>query len=133
MQEIIDFLKKNKFGSLATIDEETIDNRPMEMVCHGQRGFYFYAATTSEVIKQLRANENICFCATDAEYNYVKIKGTAKLSAEKEDRQMILQQSAFAKENYDEETLDNMMVIYVPGGTAMMHTHKDNQLITDRF
>ena len=133
MQEIIDFLKKNKFVSMATIDQETIDNRPMEMVCHGKRGFYFYADTTSEVVKQLRANEQVCFCATDAEYNYVKIKGTAKLSAEKEDRQMILAQSVFAKENYNDDTLENMMVIFVPGGTAMMHTHKDNELITDSF
>lgn len=133
MKEVLDFLKINKYGNLATSEENMPDTRPMELVFHSEKGLFFYTSTHEELAKQLRRNQNVCFCATDPEYNYVKIKGSVIFSDEKEDKQRILENSVFAKDAFNESNMENMLVFLIPSGKAMMHFHRGNKLTTHEF
>ena len=133
MKEIFDFLSKNKFGSLATCIEKQPDNRPIECVFTSEKGLFFYTTRGKDLAEQLNQNKNVCFSATDSEYNYVKIKGSVSLSDAKEDQQRILENSTFAKKVFAEDNLSSMLVFYLPHGTGMLHYHGDSKPISYEF
>lgn len=133
MKEILDFLSQNKFGSLATCSENQPDNRPVECVFTSEKGLFFYTTTGKDLAEQLNQNKNVCFCATDSEYSYVKIKGAVSWSREKEDQQKILENSTFAKKVFSDGDLSSMLVYYLPHGTGMLHHHGNNEPICYNF
>lgn len=133
MKDIIEFLSNNKFGSLATLGDDKPDVRPFEFVFHCEKGMFFYTAAESEITTQLEANPNICFCATDTNYNYVKVSGSVVFSDDYEDKVKILEHSKFAKNNFEESNLDKMKVFYLPHGYCKKHFHSDNKTIKDEF
>jgi uncharacterized pyridoxamine 5'-phosphate oxidase family protein len=133
MKEILDFLKENKFGNLATCEGNIPDTRPMEMVFHSEKGLFFYTSNGEDLAKQLKTNQNVCFCATAADYNYVKVKGAIVFSDEKEDKRKILENSVFAKKVFNDSNMETMLVFFLPNGKAMMHLHGENKVITDEF
>ena len=133
MKEILDFLSKNRFGNLATCDHTIPDTRPMEAVFHTEEGIFFYTSTQEDLANQLKANQNICFCATDSEYNYVKVKGAVKFSEQVAHKKSIMEKSVFANKVFHESNLETMLVFYLPSETAMMHLHNRNELKTASF
>ena len=133
MKEIIDFLNNNKFGNLATCDGNKPDTRPFEVVHISDNGLLFYASSDTEVCKQLRVNPNICFCATDEKYNYVKVKGEISFSDKQEDKDKVLENSNFAKKVYESCGKDKMEVFYLTHGECMLHHHMDDNIIKKSF
>lgn len=133
MKDIIEFLNQNKFGNLATCNSDKPDSRPFEFVFYCDRGMFFYASSDTELINQLKINPSLCFCATDSNYNYVKVSGSALFSDESEDKIKILEKSEFAKAMFHDSNLDKMKVFYVPHGKCIQHFHSDNKVITDEF
>ena len=133
MKQIIEFLNKNKFGNLATCNNDKPYLRPFELVYYCDKGMFFYASTEEELINQLKINPNICFCATDSNYDYVKVSGSIKFSDDKEDKEKILEKSEFAKTVYNDSNINNMKVFFLPHAECMMHFHADNGVITDKF
>jgi uncharacterized pyridoxamine 5'-phosphate oxidase family protein len=133
MKKINEFLDQNKFGSLATCDNVKPDARPFELSFHSDKGMFFYSAADESITKELKVNPNICFCATDPNYNYVKVSGSVVFSDNKDDKTKILEKSEFAKAVYNESNIDNMNVFFLPHGKCMMHFHNDNKVITDEF
>jgi len=133
MKNIFEFLNQNKFGNLATCNNGKPDTRPFELVFHCDKGMFFYTSSDTGVTNQLKNNPNICFCATDSNYNYVKVSGSVTFSDESHDKIKILEQSEFAKTVYNDSNIDNMNVFFLPHGKCMMHFHIDNKVITDEF
>jgi len=133
MKEIIDFLNKNKFGSLATCDGNKPDTRPFEVAYSSNEGFLFYVSSDTELSKQLKANPNICFCATDEKYDYVKVVGAISFSNKQEDKDKVLANSHFAKKVYASCGTDKMEVFYLPHGECMLHHHTDDNIIKKSF
>ncbi|MFA9377446.1 MAG: pyridoxamine 5'-phosphate oxidase family protein [Lachnotalea sp.] len=133
MEDIIKFLNINKFGSLATSGANKPDVRPFEFVFYCDRGMFFYTSASSELVKQLKENSNICFCATDSSYNYVKVNGTVLFSEEEDDKSKILEKSEFAKTIFKDQTLEKMIIFYLPKGNCIQHFHDNNKTITKEF
>jgi uncharacterized pyridoxamine 5'-phosphate oxidase family protein len=133
MKDIIEFLNQNKFGNLATCYNDKPDSRPFEFVFYCDKGMYFYSSTDTELMNQLKANPNICFCATDSSYNYAKVCGSVIFSEENDDKVQILEKSEFAKKIFNDSNLDKMKVFLLPHGKCMQHFHSDNKVITDEF
>lgn len=133
MKEIIEFLKENKFGNLATCSNEKPDLRPFELVFYCDRGMFFYVSADTDAASELKANPNICFCATDNNYNYVKVSGRVLFSDNIADKSKILEESKFAKKFFDESNLQKMLVFYLPHGKCKHHFYKDNKIITEEF
>ncbi|WP_352399249.1 pyridoxamine 5'-phosphate oxidase family protein [Anaerotignum sp.] len=133
MKEIIDFLNKNKFGNLATCDGSKPDARPFEVAYICEEGFFFYASSDTALSKQLKANPNICFCATDEKYNYVKVTGTIAFSNKQQDKEKVLENSHFAKKVFEAKGKDKMEVFYLQHGECMLHQHGDGSIIQKSF
>jgi uncharacterized pyridoxamine 5'-phosphate oxidase family protein len=133
MEDIIEFLNSNKFGSLATTIDGIPDVRPFEFVFYCEKGMFFYTSAKSEIETQLEANPHICFCATDSKYNYVKVSGSVVFSDDYEDKVKILKHSKLAKDYFEESNLDKMKVFYLAHGFCKKHFHKDEKTIKDEF
>ncbi|MBA4688287.1 MAG: pyridoxamine 5'-phosphate oxidase family protein [Candidatus Galacturonibacter soehngenii] len=133
MNEIIEFLNNNKFGSLATNSYDKPDLRPFEMVFYSDQRMYFYTTVDSDVANQLGENSNICFCATDQSYNYVKVSGSVIFSDKQEDKDKILENSEFAKEIFKKLDINKMKVFYLEHGECKKHLHSNNQTIVEKF
>ncbi len=133
MKELIEFLSKNKFGSLATCMEHQPDNRPMECAFVSEKGLFFYTKQGEDLAEQISKNPNVCFTATDPNYNYIKIKGSVVVSDDEEDQVSILNNSSFAKQVFKEKDRSSMIVFYLPHGKGMMHSHGDNKPVSFEF
>lgn len=133
MNEIIEFLNNNKFGSLATNSYDKPDLRPFEMVFYSDQKMFFYTTADSDVANQLGENSNICFCATDQSYNYVKVSGSVIFSDKQEDKDKILENSQFAKEIFKNLDISKMKVFYLEHGECKKHLHSNNQTIVEKF
>ncbi|MEA4973572.1 hypothetical protein SDC9_106586 [bioreactor metagenome] len=133
MKEIIDFLNTNKFGSLATCDGNKPDTRPFEVAYISDEGFLFYVSSDTELSKQLKANPNICFCATDEKYDYVKLVGAISFSNKQEDKDKVLANSNFAKKVYSSCGTDKMEIFYLPHGECMLHHHMGDNIVKEGF
>lgn len=133
MNEILEFLAQNKLGSLATCTENQPDNRPMECAFVSGKGLFFYTKKGEDLEDQLSKNKNICFTATDPNYNYIKVRGSVVFSQEAEDELNILTNSSFAKRVFQENNLSSMIVFYLPHGKAMLHSHGKNEPICCEF
>ena len=133
MKEIIDFLNKNKFGSLATCDGNKPDTRPFEVSYISNEGLLFYVSSDTDLYKQLKANANICFCATNENYDYVKISGEISFSSKQEYKEKILANSHFAKKVYDSCGTDKMEVFCLEHGKGILHHNMDDNIIKESF
>lgn len=133
MKDIIEFLNKNKFGGLATSTNQKPDLRPFELVCICDTNLFFYVSADSDLSSQLKNNQDICFCATDENYNYVKVSGKVEFSDKQEDKKMILENSKFAKDNFNESNWDKMEVFYLAHGTAKYHLHNEAKTMDATF
>lgn len=133
MKEIIDFLNQNKIGSLATCNNGIPDVRPFELAFYCDRGMFFYTSAGKDVHQQLNANPNISFCATDQNYNYVKISGPVSFSNKNEDKTNIIANSQFAKNVFANSNTDNMIVFFLPHASCMIHYFPDNREIQYQF
>lgn len=133
MNKIIEFINQNKFGNLATCNNDKPDTRPFELAFHCDKGMFFYSSSEDELTNQLKQNPNICFCATDSNYNYVKVKGSVKFSEDNDDKSNILEKSKFAKNVFNDSNIDNMKVFFLSHGKCMLHFHNDNNVIIEEF
>ncbi len=133
MEKTIDFLKKNKFGNLATCDGNKPDTRPFEVAYISNEGLLFYVSSDTEISKQLKTNPNICFCATNEKYDYLKVKGEISFSTKQEDKDKVLTNSHFAKEVYESSGKDKMEVFYLQHGECMLHHHMNDNIIKESF
>lgn len=133
MKDIIAFLNQNKFGSLATIASNKPDVRPFEFVCYDDDGMFFYTDRESDVFSQLNENPTICFCATDSDYNYVKVSGSVSFCNDRKEKEKVLTFSAFAKDNFDPTTLAGMEVFHLSHGCCKQHFHSSNKTKTCEF
>ncbi len=133
MNESIDFLKKNKFGNLATCDGNKPDTRPFEVAYISNEGLIFYVSSDTELSKQLKKNPNICFCATNENYDYLKVTGEISFSTKQEDKDKVLANSHFAKKVFASGGEDKMEVFSMLHGESMLHRHMNDNIIKESF
>ncbi len=133
MNEIIGFIEQNKYGSLATCNGEKSDVRPFELVFHCDRGMFFYTSSDDDVYEQLNENPYISFCATDQNFNYVKISGTITFSNSVDDKAKIVANSQFAPKVFPNSNLDSMRVFFLSHATCILHYYADNKVVEWRF
>ena len=133
MKEIMEFLNKNKFGNLATCDGNKPDTRPFEVAYISNDGFLFYVSSDTEVYRQLKENPNICFCATDEQYNYVKVVGSISFSDKQEDKDKVLENSQFAKKVYESSGTEKMKIFCLNHGECMLHHHMNDNVVKESF
>ena len=133
VKEMMEFLSQNKFGSLATCMDNQPDNRPMECAFVSDKGLFFYTKKGEDLAEQISNNQNVCFTATDSNYNYIKVRGSVVFSNDEEDQVSILNHSNFAKQVFQESDRSSMIVFYLAHGKGMMHAHGNNKPVSFEF
>lgn len=133
MNEIIDFIEQNKYGSLATCNGGKSDIRPFELAFYCDRGMFFYTSSDKDVYEQLNVNPHISFCATDQKFNYVKISGSVTFSNSEDDKVKIVTNSQFAQKVFSNSNLNNMRVFFLPHASCILHYHADNRAVEWQF
>ncbi len=132
MKEITAFLNENKFGSLATCRGSSPDVRPLELLCSDDGKILFYLSDSSDAYREICKNSNICYCATDKDYNYIKVSATAKISDNVKDKQNVLTNSSFADKVYQNDS-QHMKVFELTEGTCILHRYMDDDVIKSSF
>ncbi len=133
MNEIIEFIEQNKYGSLATCNSGKSDVRPFELAFHCDRGIFFYTSSNEDVYEQLNVNPYISFCATDQNFNYVKISGSVIFSDNEDDKAKIAANSQFAQKVFPNSNLKNMKVFFLPHASCILHNYADNRAVEWQF
>ena len=97
-QEIFEFVTKNPFCSLATIDGNQPRVRIMMLYQANENGIIFTTTTLKDVYKQLQKNSAVEMCFFNAqEMKQVRIEGQAEVLDDLELKKQIVEKLPFLK------------------------------------
>lgn len=119
MKEVIEFLKVNSTGFLATVEEGKPHVRPWGFMLEQDGKLWFCTANTKDVFRQLQKNPAVEFSASQ---NYVtaRVSGEVKFSKDLKMKKTILDNDDVVKEIY--KTPDNPIfeIFYLDHGKAIL-------------
>jgi uncharacterized pyridoxamine 5'-phosphate oxidase family protein len=100
MKEVIEFLKANHMGCLATVEEGKPRVRPWGFMLEKAGKLWFCTANTKAVFQQLQKNPSIEFSASSQAFVTVRVRGEIKFSNDIEMKRMIIENSPMVKGIY---------------------------------
>ena len=126
MEKVIEFIKANNVGALAT----SVDNQPylrphhVHFIKDGK--FYFTTANTKKAYKQMKSNPIVEFMTSSAEYVTVRLRGEVVFVNDMQTKEMIIENCPLVKMGY--KTADNPIfeVFYIEHGEAIMSDFSAN-------
>jgi uncharacterized pyridoxamine 5'-phosphate oxidase family protein len=119
MEEVIKFLKENRIGFLASVDNGKPRVRPWGFMFEEKGRFYFCTNTTKEVYKQLKNVPYVEFSCTNKESNtWLRLRGQITFSDDRKIKEKIIGSNELLKNMY--KTADNPIftIFYLEHGTA---------------
>ena len=106
MKDILDFLKKNSAGFLATVDGDKAKGRPFQFMFMEDGRFYFCTSNKKKVFKQMKANPWVEFSSMSPDCtSWVRLSGEIKFIDDKAIKERILMENPLVKSIY--KTADN--------------------------
>lgn len=120
MQEVIDFLKENVSGVLATVEEGTPRARPFQFMYAENGKFFFCTNNTKEVYKQLQKTPYIEFSSMSPKFAWVRLRGEVVFSSELACKEKIFAISPLVKSLYKDPENPIFEVFYLEHGTAIL-------------
>ncbi|MEG0641835.1 MAG: pyridoxamine 5'-phosphate oxidase family protein [Clostridium sp.] len=120
MDKIINFLRENNVGVLATSENNKPHGRPQHIHLIKDGRFYFTTANVKKAYEQLKENPYIEFIVTTQNYVTVRINGEIKFTDDINEKQMVMDNAPLVKKGY--QTADNKIfeVFYLEHGEAIM-------------
>jgi uncharacterized pyridoxamine 5'-phosphate oxidase family protein len=120
MNEMIDFLKANNYGFLATCDGGIPRVRPFGFMFEEDGKLYFCTNNTKDVYTQLIANPSVEYAMTAPDMRTLRIAGKAVFTEEQEKKEKCLEASSTVHAVY--KTADNPIfkAFYIEHGKATM-------------
>ena len=118
MQEIIQFLRENITGFLATVDNGKPRVRPFQFMMEKDGKLYFCTNNTKDVFKQLNVNRSVEFCSLSPNFQWIRVSGNIQFSDDLALKSEVLQASEMVKSIY--KTPDNPIfeIFYLEHGKA---------------
>ena len=119
MEEVIKFLKENRIGFLASVDNGRPRVRPFGFMLEEKGKLYFCTNTTKDVYKQLKSIPYIEFSCTNKEVNtWLRLSGQITFSDDREMKEKIIESNDLLKNLY--KTADNPIftIFYLEHGSA---------------
>jgi uncharacterized pyridoxamine 5'-phosphate oxidase family protein len=119
VEEVIKFLRENRLGFLASVDNGKPRVRPWGFLFEEKGKFYFCTNTTKDVYKQLKNIPYIEFSCSNKEFNtWLRLSGQITFSDDKRIKEKIFELYDPIKNMY--KTPDNPIftVFYMEHGTA---------------
>jgi uncharacterized pyridoxamine 5'-phosphate oxidase family protein len=120
MQEIVEFLKKNINGFLATVDKGKPRVRPFQFMLEEGGKLYFCTNRTKEVSSQLKANPFVEFSSSTPKFEWIRLSGEVRFSSDLSIKTRVLETSDLVRSIY--KTPDNPIfeVFYMEHGNAVL-------------
>lgn len=120
MQEVIELLKENPMGYLATVENGEPRVRPWGFMREEEGKLYFCTNNTKEVYKQLKTTPCVEFSTTSKNFVWARIRGEIKFTDELAVKEKVLEAQGMVKSIY--QTADNPIfeVFYIEHGTAIL-------------
>lgn len=120
MQEIVEFLKKNMNGFLATVDKDKPRVRPFQFMLEEGGKLYFCTNRTKEVFNQLKASPFVEFSSSTPKFEWIRLSGEVRFSSDLSIKAKVLETSDLVRSIY--KTPDNPIfeVFYMEHGNAVL-------------
>lgn len=121
MQEVIQLLKENPMGYLATVENGEPRVRPWGFMYEEDGKFYFCTANTKEVFAQLKATPYVEFSSSTANnFTWVRLRGAITFSTGLEAKEKIINNMPNIKAIYQSADNPIFEVFYIEHGTALI-------------
>ena len=120
MKELIDFLKTNPVGCLATVKGDRPNARPFQFMMEDGGKLYFCTSNKKEVYRELEANPNACFSGVAADTTYVRIWGKAEFVKDAAVKEKVIDSSDLVKSIYKSASNPDFEVFYFGNGSAFL-------------
>jgi len=120
MKELIDFLKTNPVGCLATVRGDRPNARPFQFMMEDGGKLYFCTSNKKEVYRELDANPTVCFTGFAADTTYVRIWAEAVFVKEPAVREKVIDSSDLVKSIYKSASNPDFEVFFLGKGTAFL-------------
>lgn len=120
MEKIIELLKSNNIGILATSVNNVPHARPHHIHHIENNKFYFTTANVKDSFAQLKENPMVEFVVIVNGYTTIRLSGSVVFATEAWEKQLVLDNSELVKRGY--KTVDNPVfeVFYLEHGTASL-------------
>jgi uncharacterized pyridoxamine 5'-phosphate oxidase family protein len=120
MQNVIDFLKENNAGFLATVENGKPKVRPFQLMMEDGGKFYFCTNNTKKVYQQIKANPYVEFSSQSPKFVWTRLCGEVKFTSDLKIKEKVIEASNLVKSIY--KTADNPIfeIFYIEHGTAIL-------------
>jgi uncharacterized pyridoxamine 5'-phosphate oxidase family protein len=120
MKEVVDFLKENITGCLATVEAGKPKVRPFQFMLEDGEKLFFCTNNTKKVYKQLQENPYVEFSSTSPKFAWIRVSGKVKFNPDVKLKEKVLAASPLVKSIY--KTADNSIfeIFYIEHGTAIL-------------
>lgn len=118
MSDVVNFLKENKAGFLATTEDGKPRVRPFEFGVEDGGKLYFCTANSKEVYNQIMANPNVEFSSANSNNTWIRIRGEVKFSDDIKIKEKVLNSSELVKSIYKNADNTLLEIFYLENGTA---------------
>ena len=120
MKEVVDFLRSNAMGSLATLENGKPRVRPWGFMLEEEGKLWFCTGNTKDVFQQLQQNPAIEFTASSPAYVTVRVRGEVKFSKDLEMKKKIIENSPLVKSVYQTPENPIFEIFYLEHGKAIL-------------
>ena len=100
MQSMIQFLKENSFGFLATMDQGRPKVRPMGFMMEENGILYFNTNSLKEVYQQLMANPFVEYASTSKDMVTLRVSGEVEFCEDIQIKEKVLSSNEAVKQGY---------------------------------
>jgi pyridoxamine 5'-phosphate oxidase len=123
-KEILEFIKSNPMGNLATVEGNKPHVRGMETYRADENGLIFYTSKTKDVSKQLSANPEVEVCYV-AQGTQVRVSGRVELVKDTDLMKEIVEARPFLKPMVEQQGYDFMAVYRLKNGKVTTWSMQD--------
>ncbi|MGL4370053.1 MAG: pyridoxamine 5'-phosphate oxidase family protein [Spirochaetota bacterium] len=120
MEEVIEFLNKNPWGFLSTVDNGRPRVRPFGFMCREKGRYYFCTSTQKDVYRQMKDVPFIEFSCSTPEFSWLRLSGGISFTDDIQIKEKIIREQDLVRSIY--KTADNPVfsVFYLEHGEASL-------------
>jgi uncharacterized pyridoxamine 5'-phosphate oxidase family protein len=119
MKEVVEFLKANPVGALATVEGGKARVRPFQFMYEDGGALWFCTSTKKKVYAQLKASPQVEFLASSGT-TWLRVAGEVAFSDELAKKERVIASSELVRSIYKEAANPVFAVFKIERGTAVL-------------
>jgi uncharacterized pyridoxamine 5'-phosphate oxidase family protein len=118
MNSIINFLKTNSTGFLATVENGKPRVRPFQFMLEENGRLYFCTNNTKAVYRQLQANPHVEFSGSSPEFSWIRLSGESEFTDDLTIKSKVLNSHPLVESLYQNAANPIFEVFYLKNARA---------------